>query len=851
MNNKLNSLSEVLFHNAEFSKKGIFIINGRDKVEYLSYLELYNESLLLLKNFQDRGIKKYEEMVFQLKDYRSFLITFWACILGGIIPVPITVGNNDEHRFKLFNIWKILKNSYLICDWDFINDTQKYAQENNLAYELMNIGNKTIHITDLNTDNGKGLIAENSAEDIAFIQFSSGSTGTPKGVVLTHKNLMTNIEAMIECAGLCEDDSTFSWMPLTHDMGIIGFHMTPLVRNMNQYIMPTNTFIRNPLLWLEKVSEYRATMLSSPNFGYKYYLQHLKGNSLNVDLSCVKKIFNGAEPISVDVIEEFMKITRPYGLKESAMYPVYGMAEASLAVAFPTVDETYGFVMVNRKFLGVGQQVISVNETSDKDCVIFVDEGYPVSNCSVRLVDNEDNVLPENTIGNIQIKGDNVTKGYYNNEEATNRLINEDGWLKTGDLGFVRNRRIIVTGRAKDIIFINGANYYPHDLERLALEATGIELGKIVACGSYNEELQKEEVLIFVLHKKDIANFLPVIKKIKTYLYFSLGVVVDYIIPVRNIPKTTSGKVQRYKLVQEYKEGSFGNIIEEVNKEIQENEKSRKIDEPGNEVEERLVSICKEVFNTENIGINDNFYDWGGNSLILTTIHQKIEEIYPGKITTSDLFAYPTISMLADYVLKSTAIELNAIRLNESFFDNTGNSYENSLKITVNGNVQKRIEDVAERENMDLYQILAAMFMFSLSRISKDSVINLQCAHTQKQQIIQIDVNFSSVKDFSGLFESVKSHFTPEFKAVRYSIKDLDIVKMNKEEQSVLPFVYYENRFSVDEISMVYDIILQIQKAENELHIFCSYNSKKLSKSAMVNLINYYSNTLEKLAMNY
>jgi len=849
--NKLITLSEVLICKTNDSKKGIYIIDGRDKEEFLSYMELYKRSLILLKNLQNNGIQKREELIFQLKDYKSFIITFWACILGGIIPVPLTVGSNNEHRLKVFNIWKVLNSPYLVCDWDFINDSKKYAQENNLVQELKDIENKTLHITNLDTDNGEGLIAESSEEDIAFIQFSSGSTGIPKGVVLTHKNLVTNIEDIIHSVALCEDDSTLSWMPLTHDMGIIGFHMTPLVKDINQYIIPTNTFIRNPLLWLEKASEHRATILSSPNFGYKYYLQHLKDKSLEVDLSCVRKIFNGAEPISVDVIEEFMNRLKPYGLRESTMYPVYGMAEASLAIAFTPVDENYSFVRIDRNYLGIGQQVVFISDSTSKDTIVFVDEGYPVKNCFVRVVDNEDVVLPENTIGNIQIKGKNVTKQYYNNEDATNTLITKDGWLRTGDLGFFRNKRLIVTGRAKDIIFINGANFYPHDLERIAIEATGIELGKIVVCGSYNEKLQKEEVLFFVVHKKDLTNFLPIVKDIKTQLYLNIGVVVDHVLPVRNIPKTTSGKVQRYKLAEEYRSGDFSEIVDEIDRLNKEIERNRNIQPAGNEVEENLVSICKEVFNAE-IGVNDNFYDLGGNSLILTTIHQKIDILYPGKITTSDLFAYPTISELANYILSAGFIELNTIRLQDSYFDDKNISQDNSLKITLKGKVFNGIIDIAERENMDAFQVVASMFMFSLSRISKDDVIYLQCAQNKKEYIIEINADFSIIKNFEELFVNVKKSFSSEYNGLKYLVKDISRIKLRKGEQSVLPFVYETNSLAIaQEINKVYDILLQIQQSDSELGILCSYNSKKLSKSGMVKFISYYASSLEKLAVNY
>ncbi|MNI57633.1 putative ligase [compost metagenome] len=260
-------------------------------------------------------------------------------------------------------------------------------------------------------------------------------------------------------------------MPLTHDMGLIGFHLTPLLADMHQYLMPTALFIQHPTLWFQKASDHRITTLASPNFGYSHFLNYYKKNhAVGWDLSAVRLIFNGAEPISAKLSRQFMAEMGAYGLRPNTAFPVYGMAEASLAVTFPPVDELLIEIRIDRQ-TAFGDLANELSEESaDPAALSFVDLGMPVDDCQVRICDDNGKLLPERTVGEIQIKGPNVTGGYYNDPSSTEKAISKEGWLKTGDLGFMRNGRLVVTGRKKDILFVNGQNVYPHDLEQMIEE---------------------------------------------------------------------------------------------------------------------------------------------------------------------------------------------------------------------------------------------------------------------------------------------------------------------------------------------------------------------------------------------
>ncbi|WP_242834323.1 AMP-binding protein [Clostridium pasteurianum] len=562
------TLAESLIKSAESSfKRGVFLIKGENQEKYISYKDIYNKAVQVLYNLQACGLKPGDELILQIKEDENeqFIYTFWACILGKIIPVPVSV-TYKENRSKVLKIFSQLKSPKIIIDEKCLKSIDNYAKDTSFEKVFKCLKDNSISMEEVIKEEGIGVVQDIKPEDIAFIQFSSGTTGDSKGVVLTHKNLLTNIVDIIKGFKGNDEDVTLSWMPLAHDMGIIGFHLMPLVLNVDQCLMPTTLFIRNPVLWIKKVNEHRATIIAASNFGFRYFLDNLKDKEYpEWDLSCVRKVFNGAEPISVDIINEFLNKLSRYNLKRVAMYPVYGMADASLAVAFPPADEEFSCVYVRRDSLGVGQDIIELKKDEDSELVMeLVVEGYSVRNCTIRIVDDNGNALDEGKLGHIQISGGNVTGEYYNNPELTKKIIDKDGWLSTGDLGFIKNRRIVVIGRATDIIRINGITYYPHYIEKKCEKIEGIVSGRIVVCGLKDKVIEKEKLIIFLRFKKKIEDFLALAEDVKEIIKEQVGINVDEIIPIRSIPKTTSGKIQRFKLVEMYKKGEFNDIIDSI-----------------------------------------------------------------------------------------------------------------------------------------------------------------------------------------------------------------------------------------------------------------------------------------------
>ncbi|MFL5748601.1 MAG: AMP-binding protein, partial [Niastella sp.] len=456
-----STLTELLQERKKLTGTGVTFIEAGAKEVVLPYSELYDSAISALSFLQSQGLRPKDELVFQIEDNRTFVIVFWACILGGIVPVPLAIGRNDDHKQKLFNIWPLLKNPFLIISSDNLFQMGAFAQQQGLESLFAVIGKKMINEADLFSSNGYGEIYKADENDIAFVQFSSGSTGAPKGVMLTHKNLLTNVRAISAAANYSKEDSMLSWMPLTHDMGLIGFHINPLFSAMDHYLMPPALFVRRPSLWLDKATGHKATILCAPNFGYEYLMRHCNvvSGQYDWDLRSVRLLYNGAEPISESICRNFLHQLSKYGLKSNAMCPVYGLAEASLAVSISGLDNEVESLALSRNQLQTGARIRLI-ATGEEHSATFVNVGEPINDCLLRIADEDNKEMSEEIIGYIQIKGDNVAAGYYNNASATQQTITEDGWLKTGDLGFLRNGCLYITGRAKDILFSNGENYY-------------------------------------------------------------------------------------------------------------------------------------------------------------------------------------------------------------------------------------------------------------------------------------------------------------------------------------------------------------------------------------------------------
>jgi acyl-CoA synthetase (AMP-forming)/AMP-acid ligase II/aryl carrier-like protein len=644
------TLNELMAQNRS-ADRAIVYHSGENESRRVTYGELHDRALGILFHLQQLGAKPGDKLILLLNNNEQFIDAFWGAVLGGIVPVPVAIGISDEHRHKLLRIARKLGAPYIYTDRKTIERIGQFAAQANDATETATytaLRARAFLVDDLKDVSRKGTEHTAHPEDTAFIQFSSGSTSDPKGVVLTHANLIANADGATQAAGFNENDTSLSWMPLTHDMGLIGFHIIMFANRVHMNLMPTELFVRRPLLWLTLAAQTKATILCSPNFGYRHYLKVLGDRSPgNLDLSSVRLIFNGAEPISVELCEEFMARLTGLGLKRTTMYPVYGLAEASLAVSFPPVGRLYKTTLLNRHQLGVGVKAEVVTDAS-RDALGLVSVGKAIPLCELRIAGNDDAPLPDGHIGNIHIRGGNVTAGYFEEPAANADTFTADGWLKTGDLGLILDGEIYITGRAKEILFVNGQNYYPHDLEAIAQRAKDMELGKVVVAGVRPPGAETDQLTVFALYRGDLAEFPALAAEITRLINEQAGLEVTQVVPVKRIPKTTSGKIQRHILEQALLEGEFAADLAEVGKHTGGLQPGAST--AADSIETRLLRICNSVLTSRQIGPGDNLFEIGASSLKLIEIHEQIDREYPGHIDLTELFDHPTVAELAKHL---------------------------------------------------------------------------------------------------------------------------------------------------------------------------------------------------------
>jgi acyl-CoA synthetase (AMP-forming)/AMP-acid ligase II len=645
------TLGEALLASSKIDSHLDFI-NGPEDQHRVSVADLYETALGVLFHIQQAGVKPGDELILFTNNNEQFVDGFWACILGGIIPVPVAVGLSDEHRLKLLRIFRQLNNPRVYTEKTQLRRLIDFAETQNLLTEFNDLFDSTMLVDDITDISTHGQVHASMPDDLAFIQFSSGSTSTPKGVLLTHRNVLVNARGIRDGAQLTRQDIGLSWMPLTHDMGLICMHMAMLIYSIDHAIMDTRLFSRRPLYWLLEASKRRSSILSSPNFGYKHFLKVFESKGLDdLDLSCVRVIYNGAEPISVPLCERFMDQMAPYGLDRRAMMPVYGLAEATVGVSNKKPGQPYRTVTLNRHTMRIGAPV-EYCAAGDTDGIEMMVEGFTLRDCELRIADDHNRELPESHIGHVHIRGPNVTSGYLN-VPPEEQPITADGWFDTGDLGLINQGELVITGRFKEIIFVNGENYYPYDIEYVAEQLDEVELGKIAVAGARKPGSDEDELVMFILHRGDLEEFVAHADHIRRYVTEHTALEIGHVVPVSKIPKTTSGKVQRHLLTQDYEQGMYDTAIQEMDN-IRRTLHSDDVLE-GSALELKIKKIFSGVVRDRAIGLDDDFFDFGINSLALAEIHEQIDELMPNLLDVEDFFAHTSIRALAAYLSEKQA----------------------------------------------------------------------------------------------------------------------------------------------------------------------------------------------------
>lgn len=542
----------------------VFETPGETERRY-NYAQLHAACLKRAAGYHKEGLRKGDRLAMIVPMPEDFVLSFLGATLAGIIPVPM------YPPVALGKVESYTKNAEHIVASSGARALLTTKQVRPIVGSLLEQGavEKLLLTDHLDLDAPTaGVEAEVTGDDICFLQYTSGSTSAPKGVIVTNENLRANAWAIMrtgrESVDARDDDWGVSWLPLYHDMGLIGFVIAPLFDRIPITFLPTMEFVKRPVYWLEMLTKYKASITFAPNFAYALAARRVRDADLpSYDLSRMRVAGCGAEPIQPATLRMFVDRLKPAGMKYSALLPCYGMAEATLAMSFEPTGEDLLTDKVDMDAFRAGHAKPFDPAVPDARSVEIVACGKAMQGHELAAFDEEGNRLPDRMIGELGFKGPSVTKGYYGNPEATAQSFRGE-WLFTGDLGYLADGHVYVCGRVKDMIIVNGRNYYPTDIEWLVQDVEGVRKGSVVAFSVQPEGAASEQLVVvaeWAAKDRPSEDALVVIqKKIMEVVQSQVGINAWKVvmIPAGTIPKTSSGKLQRRRTKQQFEDGVLG-----------------------------------------------------------------------------------------------------------------------------------------------------------------------------------------------------------------------------------------------------------------------------------------------------
>jgi fatty-acyl-CoA synthase len=452
-----------------------------------------------------------------------------------VLPNPPVMRDPDVAARRLTNLIDAAEMRFLLAD-----PSQRLLAD---SLRTLRPGLTVLEFSDLEPPTGSvGGLPKVDPDDIAVIQYTSGSTARPKGVMLKHRSVLAGLHSIVTSARITADDVFVNWVPHFHDMGLFGWLATLLAGARTHTLSPMG-FIRRPADFLRYLAEHGGTITAGPNFSYDLLIDSVDAATVaGLDLSRWRLAFNGAEPVSARTVRSFAERFAPAGVDPVVMYPVYGMAEATLAVTFPEPGEPCHVHHVDRDLLANGGKIRLVDET-DPTAKPMVGVGRSVAGLEMRLVDESGSPVPEGTSGEIQIRGAGVTVGYHGAPAATEAAFRGE-WFRTGDIGYQYEGELYVAGRLKDMIIINGQNHFPDDVEAVARDVPGVHRGHAVAFSSTDAN---ENEYLTVIAETKVTTDLELAERIRLKVGTELGLtaVRVHLTQPGKLPRTSSGKWQR------------------------------------------------------------------------------------------------------------------------------------------------------------------------------------------------------------------------------------------------------------------------------------------------------------------
>ncbi len=570
------TISEALLRTAgTWPERGITFWQNIEGPTHLTYPELLHRARCILSGLRARGLQAQDSAILQLEDLRDHLCAFWACILGGITPVNVATSATYEQKTgvvgKLYNVWKLLGHPVVISSARLVEPLAGVPALYRTGSEPIE-PLRALSIDELSAHPPAETLHAASPRDVAFLQLSSGSTGVPKCIQETHESLVDHVHGVRAVNGYGPEDVSLNWLPFDHVVPTLTCHLKDTYLGIPQIHAKTDLVLTDPLLWLDLIDRHRVTHSWAPNFGFKLVSEALARQSgRRWELGSVQRLMNAGEQVTLPVCEEFLRRTASFGMKPTVMQPGFGMAEVCTMVTYANdwTPQT-GTFRVRKTSLGGRLEEAAEGE----DAIAFVDLGPVRPGVEMRIAGPDNQVLPECVIGVLQFRGPVTTPGYLHNPEANREAFVGDGWFSSGDLGFIRDGRLAITGRQKEVIIVRGANFYCYEIEDAVNDTPGVEPTFSAACAVDDPSTGSEGLAIFFVPREPGLD-LSLVRAVRERVSRGFGVSPAFVVPLDKaaFPKTTSGKIQRTQLKKDLLAGRFDALLKQMDLAV-ENEQS-------------------------------------------------------------------------------------------------------------------------------------------------------------------------------------------------------------------------------------------------------------------------------------
>jgi fatty-acyl-CoA synthase len=528
--------------------------------DVLPYGLLRRRALSTARKLLSLGFERGDRVAVVAETGPDFIVVFFACQYAGLVPCPMPytmyIGGKDAYVERVAGMLRAARAGTVITPEDLLGHISEGAARAGAK--------RVLTFSDLQSlPEAATKLEPFRADEQAYIQYSSGSTSSPKGVLISQAAIAANTRGILRHGmRITQDDRAFSWLPLYHDMGLVGFCLAPMMGQCTVDFLATTSVARRPALWLKLMSDNQSTITYSPSFGYDLAARRINGDAPSLNLSRLRVAGIGGDMVRADVLHLFADTLGVAGFRSAAFLPSYGMAETTLAISFVDADAPFRIDSIDRHALKTEARAVPAKGETARSFVVC---GKPMPDSVVEIRNDSGQPLGERRVGRIFVKSPSLMAGYYHNEDATSAAVGSDGFLDTGDMGYWLDGEMVITGRAKDLILHNGRNIWPQDIEWAAEHIEPLRSGDVAAFAVEGQDGDDDVVVLVQCRLQDEASIESLRHAVSAAIHRSAGVECKIVmVPPKSLPFTSSGKLSRSAAKQKYLSGEIAEIMQPV-----------------------------------------------------------------------------------------------------------------------------------------------------------------------------------------------------------------------------------------------------------------------------------------------